>query len=112
LTLVARTDAMTTPSLVRRPAIATALLLLVPACMTWLDRHRPAGDGWHWGPGDFVVMAALLFGAGVLYEWLAHRTARPARRWMLATAIVLLVVMTWAELAVDAVSKGLHALLA
>src|SRR5687767_16001976 len=86
-----------------RPAIVTAGILLIPLVMTILDRAKPAGDGWHWGPGDFVVMGALLFGAGLTYEFLASRMQRKAYRVALGSAIVLAVLAIWFELAVDGV---------
>jgi hypothetical protein len=75
--------------------------------MTIVDRNRPAGDGWHWGPGDFVVMGALLFGAGVAYEFLASNVDRKAYRVALGATIALSVLAIWFELAVDGVSKTL-----
>ena len=91
-----------------RPAIGTALILLVPLVMTILDRSKPAGDGWHWGPGDFVVMGALLFGAGVTYEVLASRMQSKASRVAVGAAILLAVLAVWVELAVDGVSRGIR----
>jgi protein-S-isoprenylcysteine O-methyltransferase Ste14 len=91
-----------------RPAIVTAGILLIPLVMTILDRGKPPGDGWHWGPGDFVVMGALLFGAGVTYEVLASRIDRKAGKIAAGIAILLAVLAIWVELAVDGVSKGIR----
>jgi hypothetical protein len=88
-----------------RPAIVTGGILLIPLVMTILDRGKPAGDGWHWGPGDFVVMGALLFGAGLTYEFLAGRIDRKAHRVAAGLAIVFAVLAIWFELAVDGVSR-------
>jgi protein-S-isoprenylcysteine O-methyltransferase Ste14 len=96
---------MTAKHLVR-PAIGTALILLIPLVMTLLDRGKPPGDGWHWGPGDFVAMGALLFGAGVTYEVLASKLDRKAHRIAAGIAIMLAVLAIWVELAVDGVSKA------
>ena len=94
-----------------RPVIVTGGLLLIPLVMTILDRGKPAGDGWHWGPGDFVVMGALLFGAGLTYEVLASRTDSNAYRVAVGIAIVLAVLAIWVELAVDGMSKAVKLLL-
>ena len=101
---------MTSKHLVR-PAIGTALILLIPLVMTVLDRGKPPGDGWRWGPGDFVAMGALLFGAGVTYEVLASRLDRKAYRVAAGLAILLAVLAIWFELAVDGVSKVIKMLL-
>ncbi len=94
-----------------RPAIVTAGILLIPLVMTILDRGKPVGDGWFWGPGDFVVMGALLFGAGVTYEVLASKTDRRAVRVAVGVAILLAVLAIWVEMAVDGVSRGIRMLL-
>ncbi len=95
-----------------RPALFTAGLLAIPAVMTWSDRHRPAGDGWHWGPGDFAVMGLLLFGAGVLTELLLARTAVRRHRAAIVATIAAAVLVVWVELAVDGVSRVVQAVAA
>lgn len=94
----------------RRPAIVTAFILLIPLVMTVIDRAKPLGEGWRWGLLDFVVMGALLFGAGCAYEMLATRFPRRWHKAAMGGAMLLCVVLIWAELAVGAVSKGLKLL--
>lgn len=93
-----------------RPAIVTGFILLIPLVMTFIDRAKPLGEGWRWGPLDFVVMGGLLFGAGWMFEMLAARTSQRLHKVAIGGAILLGVVLLWAELAVDAVSKGLRLL--
>lgn len=93
------------PKLGVRPAIGTGLILLVPLVMSILDRHKPAGDGWHWGPMDFVVMGALLFGAGLTFEYFARKLGRGVPRIALGAATLGAVLAIWVELAVDGISK-------
>lgn len=88
-----------------RPAIGTGLLLLVPLVMSTLDRHAPAGEGWHWGPLDFVVMGTLLFGAGLGYEYFAPRLGSRRHRLMLGIATLCAVLAIWVELAVGGISQ-------
>lgn len=90
-----------------RPAIGTALILCIPLVMTFLDRGKPVGTGWHWGPLDFLVMGALLLGAGWTFEVLAARIPKFAHKVALGAMIAFCVVLVWAELAVDAVSRFL-----
>ena len=103
------TDGMKT-TFFRRPAIGTAILLAIPLVMTILDRNKSDGEGWHWRPAGFLVMGALLFGAGVFYEWLASKIARPSYRAVFGVGVFLTVVAIWSELAVDAVSRSLQRL--
>ncbi len=88
-----------------RPAIGTGLLLIIPLVMTILDRHRPEGDGWHWGPLDFVVMGGLLFGAGLACELMVARVGARLHRALLGLAILCVVFAIWVELAVGGVGK-------
>lgn len=88
-----------------RPAIGTLLILLVPLVMTIHDRAKPPGEGWHWQSGSFIVMGALLFGAGLAYEGLASRLRTRRRKAIVGTVIAAAVVAIWFELAVDGVSK-------
>ncbi len=88
-----------------RPAIGTGLLLLVPLALSVRDRHLPAGQGWHWGPLDFVVMAALLFGAGLAHAYAARRLGSRWQRWLLGVATLGVVLAIWLELAVGGISQ-------
>jgi hypothetical protein len=58
-----------------------------------------------WGPGDFVVMGALLFGAGMTYEFLAKKTRKRGYRIAIGFAVLAAVLIIWAELAVDIFSQ-------
>lgn len=90
-----------------RPAIGTGLVLLVPLVMTIVDRHKPAGEGWRWGPLDFVVMGALLFGAGLGYEYFAPKLGNKSHRATLGIGILFAVLGIWVELAVGGISQVL-----
>ncbi|HTI95076.1 MAG TPA: hypothetical protein VL425_01030 [Rudaea sp.] len=92
-------------SLAIRPLAGTCLLLLVPLVMSILDRDQPAGDGWHWDARDFLVMGALLFGAGFSYEFLARKLGRKWHRAALGIAVFCLVLAVWVELAVGGISQ-------
>lgn len=74
-------------------AVATALLLLIPAVAMRFTAEVT------WGPGDFAAAAALLFAAGtaaVIAARIGHRVHRRAMLALIATALLLV----WAELAV------------
>lgn len=93
------------PKLLVRPAIVTGLILLVPLTMTVVDRNKAAGEGWRWGPGDFLIMGALLFLAGVAYELVARKLPNTAQRLALGLVVAAVVVVVWIELAVGGVSQ-------
>jgi hypothetical protein len=95
-------------SLAIRPLAGTCLLLLVPLVMSVVDRNQPAGDGWHWDALDFLVMGALLFGAGLGYELLARKLGCGKQRIALGTAIFCVVFAIWVELAVGGISQLAH----
>jgi hypothetical protein len=65
---------------VRRVALVTALVLLVPL----VANQFTEGEGW--SPGDFVLAAVLLLGSGTLLELAARRPAGVVPR-ALAVAI-------------------------
>ena len=57
-------------------------------------------DAVNWGPGDFLMAALLLGGAGLVLE-LAMRLFRdPAQRWLAAGGVALVGALIWAERAV------------
>ena len=82
-----------------RVYIATGLILAVP-----LIAMQFTSDV-NWGLGDFIVMGALLAGAGMAYELLASKLHNPAHRWLLGFGVLTMVLLIWAELAVDLVSQ-------
>lgn len=87
-----------TATSIRKPlagvALATALLLLVPAVVMQFT------DEVSWGPGDFVVAAVLLFGAGVTMVLGVRHATSPFTRAAVVVAVALGLAVVWAELAV------------
>jgi hypothetical protein len=94
-----------------RPAVITGLVLLVPLVLTLLNPsahiHGGTGGGWDWAPGDFLVMGVLLFGAGLIYEFLASYARTAGQKAVIAVMVVGAVLVIWTELAVDAVSRAI-----
>ena len=89
--------AMNQPSITssaRIIAIATGLLLLVPLfAMRFTSEVR-------WGPGDFVVAAILLFGAGMVYTLAARLASSKFSRLLIGLLVLVALLTVWAELAV------------
>lgn len=82
----------------------TLLVLLIPLVLTIRDGGVD-GRGWNWAPGDFLVMGALLFATGLALDLAWRRVTNPVFRVLACAGIVVALMLVWAELAVDAVSK-------
>ncbi|WP_157970093.1 hypothetical protein [Pelagibacterium sediminicola] len=80
------------------------LVLLIPLVLTIRDGGVD-GRGWDWAPGDFLVMGALLFATGLALDLAWRKLKDPVFRALACAGIVVLLVLVWAELAVDAVSR-------
>lgn len=75
-------------------ALVTALLLMVPLVAMQFSNEV------NWGLGDFVIAGALLFGAGMTYCVAARRARSPRQRFAVATFVLAVLGLVWAELAV------------
>lgn len=75
-------------------AIATALLLLVPAVAMQFTSEVS------WGPGDFIVAGVLLFGAGALTVLGLRHVTGIGQRVAVIGGIAFGLALVWAELAV------------
>lgn len=97
-----------------RAGLVTGGLLLAPLALTLANENAHvrggSGGGWDWGPLDFVVMGGLLMIAALAVQWALRRVRKPAYRIVAVGAIVLVFVLVWVELAVDAVSRALGSL--
>ncbi len=77
-----------------RILVVTVLILTVPlVAMLFTDEVK-------WGMADFVIIGALLFGAGFVYELLASKTHTRDQKIVTASVLVAVVIYVWAELAV------------
>ncbi len=75
-------------------AVATALLLLLPAvAMLFTDQVA-------WGPGDFLIAGLLLFGAGAAAVTGLRHVNGTGQRVALVLAVAFGLAVVWAELAV------------
>lgn len=88
-----------------RPAILTALLLLIPYFimkfqLVMPDPNRPGDQGFNWSVGDFVFMGALIFAAGFAFEFIANRSRTFTFRAGVALGVLTAFLLTWVNLAV------------
>ena len=74
-------------------AVATLILLLPLVAMQFTDEVN-------WGPVDFVVAAALLFGSLIAYELVARKMGSIAYKAAVGIAVVTALLLVWVNLAV------------
>ena len=75
-----------------RIALVTLFILSIPLVAMQFTREVK------WDLADFIIVGILLFGAGMLYEFLAVKM--PRHRLVIGIAVVVTVLLVWAELAV------------
>lgn len=89
--------AMNRPSLLKLlvgVGCATGMLLLIPlVAMQFTDEVS-------WTPGDFIVAAGLLFGAGAAIAAGIARRRKPVYRLVIVALVALGLAVVWVELAV------------
>ena len=94
-----------------RVAVVTGIVLLIPLALTLLNPNAEiyggGGGGWDWMPGDFLVMGALIFGAGLAVDFSIRKITNPAYRFIAVSAIIAAFLLVWVELAVDGVSRAI-----
>jgi hypothetical protein len=78
----------------------TALLLLIPLVLQLTIGTGVDGQGFNWKLGDFVIMGALIFVTGLAIDFAARKITKPAYRIFAVIAIVLILLLIWADLAV------------
>lgn len=64
-------------------------------------------DGWNWGVFDFLFAAVMFAAVGIAIDFAAQRIQHPAQRMAAYVVIILIFLLVWIELAVDAVSRSL-----
>jgi hypothetical protein len=83
-----------------RVALATAVILMVPlVAMQFTDEVA-------WGPGDFIVMGAVLFGTGLSYELVAGRSGNIAYRAAVGLGLAAAFLLVWLNLAVGVIGSS------
>ena len=85
---------MTVHKKIIRIAFVTALLLLVPLVAMQITNEVA------WGPLDFAVAGALLFGSGLTYELVARKAGHTAYRAAVGIAVATALILVWVNLAV------------
>jgi hypothetical protein len=74
--------------------LTVALLLLIPLIAMQFTEEVD------WSPFDFLVMAILLLGTGLLCEFVLRKVKKTTYRIALVVTILIAFLLVWAELAV------------
>lgn len=96
--------------------IIVELILLGPFILTLLNQNAQinggSGGGWDWSPKVFFgPMAALLFIAGLAIDFAARKITNTFYRVTAIIAIVLAVLLIWAEIVTESLSATIKAIL-
>lgn len=75
-------------------AVATALVLLIPLISMQFSSEM------NWDETDFIVIGALLFGAGSFFVLVARHVTLTSHRILVGLMVLAAVLFLWAELAV------------
>lgn len=81
-------------------AVVVGLILMIPLV------GMQFSDEVVWGFFDFVFMGTLLFGAGVVYEWVASRMNSGSYRTAVGLAVVSAVLLVWINAAAGIIGDG------
>ena len=81
-------------------ALGTGLLLLIPLALQLTIGTGVDGQGFNWKLGDFVVIGTLLFVTGIAIDYAIRKIIDPVYRVVAVIAIVLVLLLIWADLAV------------
>lgn len=74
--------------------LSVAFILAIPlVAMQFTDEVN-------WTLSDFVIMGILLTGTGLMVELVIRKIRKPENRFALIAAILILLLLIWAELAV------------
>jgi len=82
-----------------RAGIATALFLLIPLLAMLFT------DSFNWGPMDFIITGALLFGAGLSFDLITKRAGNTVYRYAFAVAIAAAAFLFFSNLAVGVIGS-------
>lgn len=77
-----------------RPALITALVLMIPAVAMRLTSEVD------WGADDFIVMGVLIFSTCLAYELITRRSSSAAYRLAVGIGVLTALLLIWVNLAV------------
>lgn len=79
-------------------AITVSILMIPLIAMQFTDEVN-------WSPFDFMIMGILIFGTGVVYEWIASRGNDKLYRIAVSIAVFTAFLLTWINMAVGIIGS-------
>lgn len=90
--------------IIRLTAITLAILSVPFLAMIFdwqvQDPGNPVPEQVNWNLADFIAMGSLIFGTGLIYEFLKHRFGTGVYRFMFGIVLLALFCLVWVELSV------------
>ncbi|MDQ3076910.1 MAG: hypothetical protein M3Q63_02555 [bacterium] len=77
-----------------RIALVTIGILMIPLVAMLFTSEV------NWGPADFIIIGALIFGTGLAYEFIVRKIVNTTYRTVITIVLVLAFLLVWADLAV------------
>lgn len=90
----------TNSALIRISAV-TVIVLSIPMIAMQLSSE------WDWGIADFVIIGALVFTTGLVFEFVVRKLKKPAHRVVFGLLLLLALLAVYGELAVGIFSTPL-----
>ncbi len=84
---------------------ATQLLIVVCCLLLVPVLGNIFSDSWHWGIFDYLILGMLLFSLGTIILFARRKITVLSIRLVVMVGAIMLSLMIWSELAVEAVSK-------
>lgn len=80
--------------------LGTIGLLTIPVIIQLTVGTGIDGQGFNWTLGDFAIVGALLFGLGLLCEFILRKIKTKVTAYLLCSAVFLLLLLVFIDLAV------------
>lgn len=80
-------------------AVVTACILMIPLVAMQFTEEV------NWSLSDFIIMGTLIFGTGVVYDWISSRGNNKLYRIAVSIAVFTVFLLTWVNMAVGIIGS-------
>lgn len=80
--------------------LGTTILLIIPVILQFTIGTGVDGQGFNWKFDDFIIFGTLLYGTGLLCEFVLRMVKGFTNRIIVCGIVLLVFFLAWAELAV------------